>query len=232
MAANSAKSGGGGAKAMDLPIVIARLAANSISGNSISGGSRSSSLPGTPSSSKGCVVIYGHYDVAFAHIDNDWNSDPWELTGRDGFLFGRGVSDDKGPVLASLFAAKELHDAGKLGVDVVFVIEGEEESGYSLDERSFPGIIAENKHWFEGCKAVVISNNYWVDNERPCLTYGMRGVIDLEMWVHGPKRDLHAGVDGGAVQVIIDIFANIHTYIHTYKHKPFMNFVFVPPFYG
>ena len=97
------------------------------------------------------------------------------LQGRDGYIFGRGVSDDKGPVLASLFAAKELYDAGKLAIDVVFVIEGEEESGYSLDQRAFPCIISDNLHWFEGCKAIIISNNYWVDNERPCLTYGMRG---------------------------------------------------------
>jgi di- and tripeptidase len=98
------------------------------------------------------LVIYGHYDVAFANIDHDWKSDPWRLTGRDGFLYGRGVSDDKGPVLACLYAAYELYQAGNLGMDLVFVIEGEEESGYSLDERSFPDFVKENQHWFKGCK--------------------------------------------------------------------------------
>jgi hypothetical protein len=166
---STAKSSKPGRARADLPIVLAKLRANKPSSTPAktdshkkdnepstprSNGSShfaQGSTPGKPEPER-CLVIYGHYDVAFANIDHDWKSDPWRLTGRDGFLYGRGVSDDKGPVLACLYAAYELYQAGNLGMDLVFVIEGEEESGYSLDERSFPDFVKENQHWFKGCK--------------------------------------------------------------------------------
>ena len=152
----------------------------------------------TPRSERECVVVYAHYDVVFAD-PTEWDSDPFVMEGRDGYLYGRGVSDNKGPLLATIFAVKALLDSGNLNVDVCFVIEGEEESGLSLHERGFESVIASNLSWFKPCRAIVISNNYWIDEVTPCITYGMRGVIDLEIWVSGPRRDLHSGVDGGAV---------------------------------
>lgn len=145
-----------------------------------------------------CIVIYAHYDVVFAD-PAEWSSDPFLLTGRDGYLYGRGVSDNKGPLLASIFAVKALLDAGRLDVDVSFIIEGEEESGMSLNQRGLMELVKQHMAWFTPCRAIIISNNYWIDEATPCITYGMRGVIDLEIWVSGPSKDLHSGVDGGAV---------------------------------
>ena len=102
-----------------LPVVLGKLSANT---------------PLPPNATRECVVIYAHYDVVFAD-PTEWDSDPFLLTGRDGYLYGRGVSDDKGPLLASIFATKSLLDQGLLDVDVSFVIEGEEESGLSLADR-------------------------------------------------------------------------------------------------
>jgi len=143
-------------------------------------------------------VIYGHYDVAYAEKSN-WDSDPFTLHGRDGYLYGRGASDNKGPILAAALAARAVQQRGELETDVVFIIEGEEESGLSLPQRGFPAVVEANLHWFRGCRGILICNNYWIDDATPCLTYGMRGVIDAEIWVSGGRKDLHSGVDGGAV---------------------------------
>ncbi|GBG24052.1 Cys-Gly metallodipeptidase dug1 [Hondaea fermentalgiana] len=144
------------------------------------------------------LIIYGHYDVVSA-VRSAWATDPWEMTGQDGYLYGRGVTDDKGPLLACLFAAKAAHAAGNLRCNVTFVIEGQEESGLGLEQRGFSRLLQNNASFFNRPCGVLISNNYWLDDKRPCLTYGMRGVIDLEVEVQGPTKDLHAGVHGGPI---------------------------------
>ncbi len=74
------------------------------------------------------VLFYGHYDVQPADQVR-WSSPPFQLDGRDGYVYGRGVTDNKGPILATLFAVSELYEQRKLRCNVCFVIEGEEESG-------------------------------------------------------------------------------------------------------
>jgi di- and tripeptidase len=77
------------------------------------------------------VVAYAHYDVVAPGATERWTSDPWTLAGRDGYLFARGVSDNKGPCLAIAHATAELMKEGKLETDVVLLVEGEEEAGGS-----------------------------------------------------------------------------------------------------
>jgi hypothetical protein len=72
--------------------------------------------------------VESHYDVVDAHSAG-WNSDPFTLTGLDGYLYGRGVSDNKGPILAVAFAAAELLQQRSLEIELVFLIEGEEGTG-------------------------------------------------------------------------------------------------------
>ena len=74
------------------------------------------------------ILFYGHYDVISA-LPNRWESDPFELTGRNGYLYGRGATDNKGPVMAVACAAADLLARRALGVDLVFLVEGEEEAG-------------------------------------------------------------------------------------------------------
>lgn len=74
------------------------------------------------------VLVYGHYDVIAAD-SKKWDHPPFELTGKDGYLYGRGASDNKGPILACIFAASELQEEQQLDVNVKFLIEGEEENG-------------------------------------------------------------------------------------------------------
>ena len=79
------------------------------------------------------VVFYGHYDVQPA-LEPDWQTRPFELAAVDGYLYGRGTSDNKGPVLAFAYAVREMLDCWRsagaaLPVNVAFIIEGEEENG-------------------------------------------------------------------------------------------------------
>ena len=75
------------------------------------------------------ILFYGHYDVITSRTGStEWTDDPYTLSGRDGFLYGRGVSDNKGPVLAAMFAASDLLKE-RLDVNITFLIEGEEECG-------------------------------------------------------------------------------------------------------
>lgn len=73
-------------------------------------------------------MTLSHYDVISAPA-NGWASDPFVLCGRNGYLYGRGITDDKGPMMAVACAAAELLSRRALGVDLVFLVEGEEECG-------------------------------------------------------------------------------------------------------
>ena len=144
--------------------------------------------------SRKTVLICGHYDVQPAHPENGWKSPPFQLTGRDGFLYGRGASDDKGPILCILFAIRDLLQNGQDVPNFVFVIQGEGENR-SLGFQDFvKKEIAQDK-----IDLIFISNNYWLDDNVPCLTYGMRGCLEMEIKIEGPSVDAHAGVDGGVL---------------------------------
>ncbi|CAN3372490.1 hypothetical protein DIURU_005012 [Diutina rugosa] len=137
------------------------------------------------------VIWYGHYDVV--DVANDWETDPYEMVSKDGCIYGRGISDNKGPVLAAIYAVAELASEGKLECDVVFLIEGEEESG----SIGFQEVITKNKDNIGPIDWVMLSNSYWLDDEIPCLNYGLRGIINASVTVKSLKPDRHSGVDGG-----------------------------------
>jgi di- and tripeptidase len=140
------------------------------------------------------VLFYGHYDVQPAS-ESQWSVPPFQLTGKDGFLYGRGATDDKGPILATLFAVSELIDEKRLACDVSFLIEGEEESG----SKGFSEAVLAHKDFFGSVDVIMLSNSYWINDEQPCLTFGLRGVLHATIDISSPKQeDLHSGVDGGA----------------------------------
>lgn len=151
----------------------------------------------TPSNKVQNVLYYGHYDVISANAES-WTDSPWRLTGRNGYLYGRGVSDNKAPILSALFAAHELLVAQSLAINLTLVIEGEEESG----SRGFREAIqtARQAGDIGEIDEVFLSNSYWLDDEVPCLTYGLRGVIHASVTVSNTLPDLHSGVEGGSVR--------------------------------
>ncbi|KAI9657860.1 MAG: hypothetical protein M1831_004096 [Alyxoria varia] len=139
------------------------------------------------------VLFYGHYDVISAeNKQQEWISDPFIMTGRDGYLYGRGVSDNKGPILAAIFAVADLLSKRRLASDVTFLVEGEEECG----SRGFENCVKRYKSLIGQIDWILLANSYWLDDVTPCLTYGLRGVIHATVEIGSNLPDLHSGVDG------------------------------------
>jgi acetylornithine deacetylase/succinyl-diaminopimelate desuccinylase-like protein len=146
--------------------------------------------PGKPT-----LLVYGHYDVQPAEPLEPWISPPFEPTVRDGNLYARGATDDKGQMFTHLKAAEAwLKGAGALPLNVKFLIEGEEEVGGANLER----FVAENREKL-ACDYAVISDTSQFAPGMPAITYGLKGLAYFEVIVHGAKTDLHSGTFGGAV---------------------------------
>ena len=167
------------------------------------------------------VVMYGHYDVVPPGAG--WSTDPWVLRGVNGFLYGRGATDDKGPLLAAMLAVAQLAASGKLACNVRFLVEGEEENGSSGCLES----VARNASYLGPASLLLISNNYWIGEDRPCIIYGLRGVIYFSVIVAGPQRSNHSGVEGGAFrEPMVDLLQLLATVT-----DPTTGRVLVPEFY-
>ncbi|KAK2830465.1 hypothetical protein Q5P01_018396 [Channa striata] len=147
--------------------------------------------------SKKTVCIYGHLDVQPANIDDGWDTEPFTLVEKDGKLYGRGSTDDKGPVLAwfnCIEAYQKIQQ--ELPVNLKFCFEGMEESGSEgLDELVF----SRKDTFFKDVDYVCISDNYWLGKTKPCITYGLRGICYFFTEVECSEKDLHSGVFGGSV---------------------------------
>ncbi|KAE8419055.1 hypothetical protein BDV36DRAFT_282466 [Aspergillus pseudocaelatus] len=142
------------------------------------------------------ILFYGHYDVVGADANiAKWKTDPYQLTSMDGFLYGRGVSDNKGPILAALYAAADLARKKELRCNVAFLIEGEEESG----SQGFHETVRRHKEQIGSVDYILLANSYWLDDYNPCLTYGQRGVVHANLIVTSDHPDLHSGIDGSAL---------------------------------
>lgn len=151
--------------------------------------------PATAASRKK-ILFYGHYDVIAAENEHrKWKHDPFTLTGEGGYLYGRGASDNKGPIMAAIYAAHELANEQSLDSDIIFLIEGEEESG----SRGFEKAVRARKDLIGDVDWILLANSYWLDDHVPCLTYGLRGVIHATVQVESKHPDLHSGVDGSAL---------------------------------
>ncbi len=149
------------------------------------------------------ILIYGHYDVQPVDPLELWTSPPFEPTIRDGKLFARGSSDDKGQVFVHLKAIEALFKTyGKLPVNIKLMIEGEEEAGSSNLET-----FIENNQEMLKCDTVLVSDTEWFADGLPSICYSLRGISFVEVKVIGPNRDLHSGTFGGAVDNPINVLA-------------------------
>lgn len=141
------------------------------------------------------VLVYGHYDVQPAEPLELWESPAFEPTVREGSLFARGASDNKGQIFLHVKALEaRLKTAGTLPVNVVVVAEGEEEIGS-------PNLVPFVKKYRDrlACDAVVISDSSMFAQGIPSLLFSLRGLAYFEIHVQGPGGDLHSGSYGGAV---------------------------------
>ena len=124
-----------------------------------------------------------------------WIIDPFQMKGINGYLYGRGVTDNKGPIIAALYGVVDLVHAKALDSDVTFLIEGEEESG----SRGFKEAVRRHKELIGEIDYIILANSYWLDDEVPCLTYGLRGVLHATVKVDSSHPDVHSGVDGSVM---------------------------------
>lgn len=147
---------------------------------------------------KKTVLLYGHLDVQPAQQSDGWDTEPFKLIEKDGKLFGRGSTDDKGPVLASLHAVEAFKECGtELPINLKVVFEGMEEVGSNgLDDLLGD---LQKQGWLKDVDYVCISDNYWLGEKKPCITYGLRGICYFFIEVECASKDLHSGVFGGTV---------------------------------
>jgi acetylornithine deacetylase/succinyl-diaminopimelate desuccinylase-like protein len=153
--------------------------------------------PGKPT-----LLLYGHYDVQPPDPLDEWISPPFEPTIRGENLFARGASDDKGQTYILIKAIESF--AGKLPVNVRFLIEGEEETGGEHIER----YVASRPPRLKADAAVICDTEMFAP-ELPTLCVGLRGIVYGELQVEGASHDLHSGVYGGAAPNPIQAIAEI-----------------------
>src|SRR3954449_5208093 len=169
---------------------------------------RNEHRPGRPT-----VMIYGHYDVQPPDPLELWDSPPFEPVLKNGYVFARGATDNKGQILSHILGVQEaMEKDGDLPVNLHFVIEGEEEIG----SGNLPKFLSENRDALK-CDVAVVSDTGMVAKGVPTLSYGLRGVTALEVKITGAKMDLHSGVFGGSVANPITALARLLATLHDDK---------------
>lgn len=161
---------------------------------------------------KKTVLVYGHLDVQPAAKSDGWDTEPFELIEKDGKLYARGSTDDKGPVLCWLHAIEAYQALDiPLPVNIKFVLEGMEECGSEgLDDL----LVEVQDTFLKGVDYVCISDNYWLGKEKPCLTYGLRGLCYFYLEVECASKDLHSGLFGGSIhEAMTDLIYLLDTLI-------------------
>ena len=142
---------------------------------------------------KPTILLYGHYDVQPVDPLEEWDSPPFEPTVRNGQVYARGASDDKGQVLANIKALEALRQAhGELPVNVKFLIEGEEEVGGQM----IADYVASNQERL-AADAALVSDTAMYAPETPTICTGLRGMVYTEWLARGAESDLHSGLFGG-----------------------------------
>ena len=161
--------------------------------------------PGKPT-----LLVYGHYDVQPADPLDEWQTPPFEPTVKENNIFGRGTSDNKGQLYTHVAAAAAyMRAAGRLPLNIKFLLEGEEECG-----SPHLGEFVRAHQELLKTDAAVISDTPIVDPETPALITGVRGLVYMEVFMRGSRRDLHSGGYGGVVEnplnAMVRLLASLH----------------------
>jgi acetylornithine deacetylase/succinyl-diaminopimelate desuccinylase-like protein len=162
-------------------------------------------VPGKP-----VVLAYGHYDVQPPDPLDEWETPPFEPTVRDGNLYARGATDDKGQAFAIIKAFEAVSRDGKPPVNMRFLIEGQEEvgSGVLFD------LLDEQPELVQADAALVADTQYYAPGI-PAIEVGLRGICYGEIKVRTLKGDLHSGLYGGvapnAHETLVHILAKLKT---------------------
>jgi acetylornithine deacetylase/succinyl-diaminopimelate desuccinylase-like protein len=153
------------------------------------------------------VLLYAHHDVQPPGSADDWDTDPFVPTEKDGRLFGRGAADDKAGVVAHLGALRVLGD--ELGVGVTVFVEGEEEIG----SPSFTRFLHTYADLLRADVIVVADSSNWKVGV-PGLTTSLRGLVDLEVEVAVLDHAVHSGMFGGPVLDAVTLLSRLIATLH------------------
>src|SRR5207248_5154268 len=141
------------------------------------------------------VLLYGHYDVQPPDPLDLWDSPPFEPVLKNGYVFARGATDNKGQILSHVIGIQEtLQKHRDLPVNLDLVVEGEEEVG----SQNLGKFLTDNRDALK-CDVVLVSDTGMIAKGTPTMSYGLRGVAALEIKVIAARMDLHSGIFGGAV---------------------------------
>ena len=151
------------------------------------------------------LLIYGHYDVQPPDPLDEWITPPFSPSIRDGHIYARGATDNKGQCLTYLEAMEAmLSVTGRLPLNVKVLIEGEEEIG----SPNLGPFLQENREYLQ-TDVIAISDGSQFASGIPAITYGLRGLSYLEIQVQGPRFDLHSGSFGGVVANPVQVLAEM-----------------------
>jgi acetylornithine deacetylase/succinyl-diaminopimelate desuccinylase-like protein len=161
--------------------------------------------PGKPT-----VLIYGHFDVQPADPLELWDSPPFEPTLREGRIYARGATDDKGNMFIPITVTDAILNAERaLPLNVKFLFEGQEEIG----SPQLPDFMAANKGLF-ACDLVLSADGTQRGENQPAIILGTRGLTSVYVDVQGPDHDLHSGTYGGTIanpiHALIQILDSMH----------------------
>ena len=168
------------------------------------------------------VLYYGHYDVQPPEPLELWKSPPFKAEVRDGYIYARGATDDKGQTWCHIKGLQAvIKETGTLPINVKFIIEGEEE----IHSENLPAWLKKNKKMLKADIAVV-SDTAQFNKNLPAVTFGLRGIASCEVFVYGPDRDVHSGSYGGAIANPINILCGMVGQLHDKNNK-----IAIPGFY-
>ncbi len=156
------------------------------------------------------VLYYGHYDFQPVEPLDLWKTKPFEPTIKGEYLIARGATDDKGQLFTHVKALEAYAaTATELPVNVKLLYEGEEESG----AENLAKFVKQNKELLKA-DIIVVSDSSQFGKNKPAVTFGLRGVVSLEVKITGPSHDLHSGGFGGAVPNPVNVLARIISKLH------------------
>ncbi len=157
-----------------------------------------------PSPNRPTLLVYGHYDVQPVEDEKCWKTNAFSPERRGDRLFGRGISDMKGQIIAILAALHAYRSAGEIPLNIEFIIEGEEEIG----SPHLAGALKELADRLEA-ETVLNLDAGFLAPDLPTICYGLRGIASFELVVEGPSTNLHSGVFGGVVHNPVQALASV-----------------------
>jgi len=168
------------------------------------------------------VLYYGHYDVQPPEPLDLWKTPPFKPQIRGGRIYARGANDNKGQVFTHVKGLEAVLKAtGTLPINVKMIVEGEEE----VHSTNLPVFIRKNRKLLKG-DIVVVSDTAQFDHDIPAVTFGLRGIAAVEVYVYGPDRDVHSGSFGGAIANPVNILCSLVAQLHDKNGR-----ITIPGFY-